>query len=601
LEKDKFKFFVPLTIEKGDDGGVKTIKVAGIASTVDKDSDGENLFPVGFDTEPLLRSGYINYNHQANKDPGANIGQPTMAKLVGTDLYLEGFLYPSNPLTKKVVEQIETLERDSPDRRMGWSIEGVATRRDPLNKKRVLEAMITGVAITPSPKNPRTLVNIMKGEFGGEMDLIDANEDEDLSSVLGAILYVHNIFGENGGFISRIDDFLIKCYPKIAENPSSIDWLKGELTKSMNTGNVPMPESMAGYVKKNVELNSKDIVKSENQEEIFTKSKALDLIVEAFPNQTSEVYEKIVIFANHYINKNDMDFGKDEILKALDTLTDTLEKGTSGKSIQEESEEKTESAAGEEEGEKKTHSESEEKDDKIYKSCHEIMKGNVDMDVDSLAESLVRQGFGLQESMTAAGAIIKEYESSKNNGGAQSELGTSADPNTSLKKGEESQELGVTEEEVDSKIEKALKSTVELLTQSFKGMSEILKQTVSKVGDIDEKLEKANKENEGLVEKLEQIGNQSNGRKSVARVTALERFEKGNEGKPVDPYAFDMSTKDGRSALSKRMANEFEIAMSRGNIQIADKLEKSIQSVEIAGFLDQEDRAFLGSLKIDIL
>src|SRR5690606_2837507 len=67
----------------------------------------------------------------------------------------------------------------SPDRRMGFSIEGKALDRDPLNPKRITKARITGVAITASPKNPNTLMSIVKGEYS-DLWVSNVEEEEEL-------------------------------------------------------------------------------------------------------------------------------------------------------------------------------------------------------------------------------------------------------------------------------------------------------------------------------------------------------------------------------------------------------------------------------------
>lgn len=167
-DKDKFNFFVPAEfIVKANKNGKKEMYIKGVASSEVEDSDGETLVPSGYDLSPLLTSGFLNYNHQAAKDPNAIIGQPTKAEIIngGKDLYIEGFLYPDSEAAQSTYKLAQVLEKNSPDRRMGFSIEGKAIEKDPLNPKRITKARITGVAITPCPKNPNTLLSIMKGEY----------------------------------------------------------------------------------------------------------------------------------------------------------------------------------------------------------------------------------------------------------------------------------------------------------------------------------------------------------------------------------------------------------------------------------------------------
>lgn len=180
MKADKFNFFIPIDFEKSGVAGSLT-KIKGVASTEAEDSDGETLIPAGFDFAPLLSTGFLNWNHQAKTSAKAICGEPTAAKIInnGKDFYIEGVIYP-NEEGKNVIHLAETLEKYSPNRRLGFSIEGQAIERDVLNPKRVTKARITGVAITQSPKNPNTLMDIVKGKYSEEFveGLEDEKEDE---------------------------------------------------------------------------------------------------------------------------------------------------------------------------------------------------------------------------------------------------------------------------------------------------------------------------------------------------------------------------------------------------------------------------------------
>jgi len=178
-----FNFFIDdLRIEKAKDNkGNDVMKIGGVASTQDQDSDGEYLDPSGFDVSYFMDHGYINYNHQAKLDPEAVIGEPTSARVTSKGLEIEATLYPDNPLAQKVYSTTQMLEKSSKNRRMGFSIEGKAMERDLLNPKRIKKAMITGCAVTLNPKNPSTLVNIMKGDYGDELPQYDFDNSSSIS------------------------------------------------------------------------------------------------------------------------------------------------------------------------------------------------------------------------------------------------------------------------------------------------------------------------------------------------------------------------------------------------------------------------------------
>ena len=68
---NKFEFWCPLgIIEKSTENIDPTateqqMVLGGIASTIDADTDGEMLDPNGFDIAPLMKTGVVNWHHQA--------------------------------------------------------------------------------------------------------------------------------------------------------------------------------------------------------------------------------------------------------------------------------------------------------------------------------------------------------------------------------------------------------------------------------------------------------------------------------------------------------------------------------------------------------
>lgn len=173
--QDNFNFFAPAYLVKGKDAaGNKRMRLEGIASTASQDSDGEFLDPGGFELDYFLKYGYMNWNHQTNKDPLALIGRPTDAVNKAEGLFVGCDLFDNNPRAKEVYDLAEILEAQG--LQMGFSIEGKVIERDKKNPKIVKKAKITGCAITPNPINRDTVAQIIKGnDFG----LLSAYEDED--------------------------------------------------------------------------------------------------------------------------------------------------------------------------------------------------------------------------------------------------------------------------------------------------------------------------------------------------------------------------------------------------------------------------------------
>lgn len=185
MKNNNFNFWTPLDIRKGKDAnGKKVMILGGIASTIDKDSDGENIDPSGFDMNDFRDIGFVNWHHGAKDKPATVIGEPSKVELRPEGFYVESQLYPSSKMAQEVYELAETLERDSPTRKLGYSIEGTVIERGSDDENHpdyniVKKAKITGLAITHMPKNPKTFAQIIKGFVGGEMNSTNSEEGEE--------------------------------------------------------------------------------------------------------------------------------------------------------------------------------------------------------------------------------------------------------------------------------------------------------------------------------------------------------------------------------------------------------------------------------------
>ncbi len=182
---NNFNFWCPVEISKAIDEntGEELMLLGGIASTADEDSDGEFLDPRGFDIQPLLKSGMVNWHHQAKTCPGTIVGEPTKAEIRKEGLYIETKLYPSSQVARDIWELAKTLDADSDTRRLGYSIEGRVVSRKSDDKtspdyKKITKAIITGVAITHQPKNPKTFANIIKGEIDDDLEEEETEEEK---------------------------------------------------------------------------------------------------------------------------------------------------------------------------------------------------------------------------------------------------------------------------------------------------------------------------------------------------------------------------------------------------------------------------------------
>lgn len=275
-QRENFKFFVPFEIEKAKDKeGKEVMKISGIASTADRDSDNEVLDPSGFDLSYFMSNGFINWHHQAKDKPEAIIGEPTKAEIRPEGLYVEGLLYPESKLAKQVYELAKGLETSSTKRRLGFSIEGKVIERDTLDERHVKKAKITGLAITPTPKNHTTFLDIIKGNFN-EFDN-DEIEITPESIANGGTQHIIDITRPNGDRVTVDANYNIKVLTKstTTENsgklsPASVDEKLKDLQNNSNNieNNLSKTKKLPKFTALNKSLLFDEILKATGDFEI---------------------------------------------------------------------------------------------------------------------------------------------------------------------------------------------------------------------------------------------------------------------------------------------------------------------------------------------
>lgn len=167
MYEEKIELFCPLNLVKSEgEGEDKEWVMQGIASTSSSDSDGETLEPSGADLGYFLKYGEINYNHM-KKNLDYVVGYPKTA-MVNNDGAIEvSFgLFKNKKLSKSIYEHANNLEQAETSAKLGLSIEGIVPKngRDPKNPKIIKSWRMTGLAVTPIPKNADTTCFIKKGE-----------------------------------------------------------------------------------------------------------------------------------------------------------------------------------------------------------------------------------------------------------------------------------------------------------------------------------------------------------------------------------------------------------------------------------------------------
>lgn len=270
--EDKFTFWCPL--EKAQDldptTGEPVMKLGGIASTSDEDSDGEFLDPKGFDIKPLIESGMVNWHHQAKGQPATIIGEPTKAEIRPEGLYIETELYPSSKIACDVWELAETLEKDSKTRRLGYSIEGKVVKRKSNDKKspdykKIIKAVITGVAVTHQPKNPQTFANIIKGEID---DDFEDEEEKALDTETGKALKKESVVDKklkNQTFSkSEVIERLFKDIPGISnEKAENIHLMLKKFANMKGKKTITEDDITKAYEALGLDVEPNDIEKGE--------------------------------------------------------------------------------------------------------------------------------------------------------------------------------------------------------------------------------------------------------------------------------------------------------------------------------------------------
>jgi hypothetical protein len=307
-QNNKFNFFVETELHKSkNEYGEDVVIIDGIASTSTvADSDSETLYPIGFNLEPFLTHGMVNFNHQGSKDANANIGIPLEAKIInnGKDLYVKCMLWDC-PQTQGIVRAYENFKKYSPDRKIGYSIEGRATQRDMMDNKRILKADIHGLAVTFSPKNKNTLMNIVKGEY--EKPFIDIENDEEEETEKA--ITTESIAPTSPESVET---------KKRVEKSSNFDKLITKsniylsIAKQYPTASIAETKSIYTLIQ---EVNTK-MFKMENNQKVYPEAiqKAFDLIANATNLIKGETTEAIVTTDN-IIKSEEAD--EEEVEKAL--------------------------------------------------------------------------------------------------------------------------------------------------------------------------------------------------------------------------------------------------------------------------------------------
>lgn len=161
-----FNIPVELELKKSASGDRRIVR--GYASTETVDQQGETILQKGIDFGPLIKSGFINYDHQTKRINGATlpiiIGYPTKAEIRDRGLWVEGELLKgdgSNSEQIKLADEMwelgMALQKSGADRSLAYSVEGGIIER---KGNRIIKSVVKAVALTHKPVNPDATVEL---------------------------------------------------------------------------------------------------------------------------------------------------------------------------------------------------------------------------------------------------------------------------------------------------------------------------------------------------------------------------------------------------------------------------------------------------------
>lgn len=535
--ENKFNFFVETELTKGkNEKGEDVVFIDGIASSVSEDSDGETLYPIGFNLQPLLERGLINYNHQGSKDSNAVVGIPLEAYPVndGKDLYFKGMLWDCDQ-TRGILRINDNFKKYSPNRKIGYSIEGNATMRASSDKnnplyKQILKADITGVAVTCSPKCKNTLMNIVKGDYDEPfMDTDDDIEDDD-----------------------------VKTCPKCDHD----QLVKGKCLECGYQEKAIDTAALAPAMPESVEHNPKEISnkKVSNFGELLKKSDIYTLIAQKHPASTIAQQKNIYSFVEQ-VNKKifkmeGTQISSEALSKAFQLLdeADSLIKGNTQGEI------KDQDANADGNGDKSHDWDSDDMKKSVEMASFLSKAG---MDKDAACDTMTKGGFSLEVAQASWERALSQMQAAKD-GGNISEVSPV-----------------MKSEEVVSLIENKVNPINEAISKGFEGLGTIVK-------SLQETNASLIKKNELLEEKLEKIASQPQGRKSAGGAGFLDRFNKSTAAESNDPEnCFNVKDVEDLNRLSDRLLVEHTNALEKGRKDDAAMFEGVVNSIEISKSVPQ--------------
>lgn len=163
LVDHSFEFFMPAGLTKGhkvktESNPLTDWRVGGVASTEDRDLEGERIMQKGIDLS-YMNSGWgvFNWNHE--KGPQNLLGPIDYIENLRKGLWTEGYLWKHKPTAQEVFGILSSVPEGEKSP-LGFSVQGkVRARSDNGN---IAKCLIREVAITHCPVNQATYTDLLK-------------------------------------------------------------------------------------------------------------------------------------------------------------------------------------------------------------------------------------------------------------------------------------------------------------------------------------------------------------------------------------------------------------------------------------------------------
>lgn len=164
--------FSSFSIEPQDNNPTKEKQwyIKGIASTGDKDLDGESVDPNGLNIGYFKDYGFINFDHK--QAPRDIVGEPlsNSCYVDAEGLHVTALLYKDKPIVQEMWDLSKSMKNADSQRNLGFSIEGYITSRDPNDNTKITGLKVLNVAITTHPANPEATWESFEKSFKDHLD-----------------------------------------------------------------------------------------------------------------------------------------------------------------------------------------------------------------------------------------------------------------------------------------------------------------------------------------------------------------------------------------------------------------------------------------------